>query len=109
MINILLEGYDIDTEWLYDDLKDYIKPNYSVAIVAFSFRDNRVKSVSDWNELYSRENGKYYSGIVSGFTAYGISEENISFINYFSDTKESPHRKLKMQILFIFLVVYRIK
>ena len=48
MINILLEGFDIDAPWLYGELKNYIKPNHSVAVVAFSFRDNRVKSLSDW-------------------------------------------------------------
>lgn len=52
MINILLEGFDIDAPWLYDELKNYIQPNHSVAVVAFSFRDNRVKSLSDWNALY---------------------------------------------------------
>lgn len=47
MINILLEGYDINADWLYNDLKKYILPNHSVAIVAFSFRDSRVKSLDD--------------------------------------------------------------
>ena len=31
MINILLEGFDIDAPWLYDELKNYIKPNLSVS------------------------------------------------------------------------------
>lgn len=79
MINILLEGFDIDAPWLYDELKNYIQPNHSVAAVAFSFRDNRVKSLSDWNALYSKECGKYHNGIVGGFTAYGIPEENELF------------------------------
>lgn len=103
MVNILLEGYDIDATWLYDDLKNYIKPNNSVAIVAFSFRDNQVRSISDWNELYSKENGKYYNGIVRGFAAYGISEKNISFINYFSDTKEAAVQKIKKADIVYFL------
>ena len=72
MINILLEGFDIDVPWLYDELKNYIQPSHSVAVVAFSFRDNRVKSLSDWNALYSKECGKYHNGIVGGLTAYGI-------------------------------------
>ena len=37
MINILLEGYDLNAEWLYDNLKLYIKPEYKVAVVAFRF------------------------------------------------------------------------
>lgn len=60
MINILLEGFDIDAPWLYGELKNYIKPNHSVAVVAFSFRDSRVKSLSDWDALYGKVNGKYH-------------------------------------------------
>lgn len=101
MINILLEGYEINAPYLYDGLKNYILPNYSVAVVAFSFRDREVKSSKDWNSLYSKENGIYYNGIVSGFTAYGISENNITFVNYFEDTKESAKQKVeKADILY---------
>lgn len=103
MINILLEGYDIGAPWLYDDLKNYIKPNLSVAVVAFSFRDNRVKSLSDWNALYSKETGKYYDGIVGGFASYGISEDNVSFINYFTDTKETAAQKIASAGIIYFL------
>lgn len=95
MINILLEGFDIDTPWLYDELKNYIKPYHSVAVVAFSFRDNCVKSLSDWDALYGKDKGKYYSGIVGGFKPYDIPEEKISFINYFTDTKETAAQKIK--------------
>lgn len=80
MTNILLEGFNINATWLYDELKNYIRPDYSVAVVAFSFRDNRVKSLEDWNLLYSKEAGKYYDGIIRGFTSYGISENNITFV-----------------------------
>ena len=103
MINILLEGFDIDAPWLYDELKNYIQPNHSVAVVAFSFRDNRVKSLSDWNALYSKECGKYHDGIVGGFTTYGIPEEKINFINYFTDTKESAAQKIKSADIVYFL------
>lgn len=93
MINILLEGYDIDAPWLYDELKNYIQPNHTVAVVAFSFRDD-LKTVLDWDVLYSK-NGKYYGGITGGFAAYGIPEENITFVNYFTDTRESAARKVE--------------
>ncbi len=95
MINILLEGYDINASYLYKYLKNYIMPDYSVAVVAFSFRDSEVKSLSDWNDLYSKKNSMYYNGIVSGFTAYGISENKINFINYFNDTKKTATQKIK--------------
>lgn len=95
MINILLEGYEINSDYLYDDLKKYILPNYSVAVVAFSFRDSECKNSTEWNLLYSKENGIYYNGIVNGFNAYGISEDNITFVNYFEDTKESAKQKIE--------------
>ena len=41
MVNILLERYMIDDAWLYDELKEYIKPHHNVLVVAFSFRDKR--------------------------------------------------------------------
>lgn len=103
MTNILLEGYDIGAAWLYDELKNYIKPNHSVAIVAFSFRDNRVKSLIDWNLLYGKEHGKYYDGIIGGFASYGISEDHITFINYFTDSKESAARKIERADIIYFL------
>ena len=95
MINILLEGYNIDVTWLYDELKNYIKSYYRVAVIAFSFRDEQAKTLADWNLLYSKENGRFYGGIAGAFASYGISEENITFINYFTDTKESAKRKIE--------------
>lgn len=103
MVNILLEGYEIDAPWLYEELKKYIKPINKVAVVAFSFRDSRVKSLADWNILYSKEDGRFYGGIVNGFTAYGIHEENISFVNYFADTKESAKQKIETADIVYFL------
>lgn len=103
MVNILLESYDINAPWLYEELKKYIKPIHKVAVVAFSFRDNRVKSLADWNLLYSKENGRFYGGIVGSFASYGIPEENISFVNYFVDTKKSAKQKIEIADIVYFL------
>ncbi|MBQ8551345.1 MAG: Type 1 glutamine amidotransferase-like domain-containing protein [Clostridia bacterium] len=103
MVNILLEGYDIQAPWLYDELKNYIKPTHKISVVAFSFRDSRVKSLLDWNVLYGEDNGRFYAGIVGGFTAYGVSKDNISFINYFTDTKESARQKIENADIIYFL------
>ena len=84
-------------------MKNYIKPNHTVAVIAFSFRDNRVKSLEDWNLLYSKENGKFYSGITSGFASYGIPECNVTFVNYFVDSKESAALKIANADIVYFL------
>ncbi len=92
MVHMLLEGFDIAAPWLYDDLKPYFHPEQKVAIVAFSFRDSRVKGAADWDALYHPEQGRYYGGMVGGFLTYGIREENIRWINYFTDSKEKAAR-----------------
>ncbi|MCD7859265.1 MAG: Type 1 glutamine amidotransferase-like domain-containing protein [Firmicutes bacterium] len=103
MINILLEGYDIAVPWLYDELKAYIKPSHKVAVIALSYRDNRVKSLEDWNVLYGKDNGRFYGGIVGGFSAYGISEDNMVFLNDFTDSRETAKRKIENADILYFL------
>ncbi len=103
MINILLEGYDIAVPWLFDELKAYIKPPHKAAVIALAYRDNRVKKAEDWNALYGKENGRYYCGIVDGLTAYGVSEENIDFLNYFIDSKETAKSKIENADILYFL------
>lgn len=103
MVNVLLEGYDIGASWLREKLKQYIKPEHRVAVVAFSFRDSRVRSLEDWNALYGRDSGKFYGGIVGGFAPYGIPGHNVTFLNYFTDTKESAAEKIKEADILYFL------
>ena len=103
MVNILLEGYDIDAPWLYGALRPHIRPTDRVAVVAFSFRDNRIKNAADLNRLYSRENGMYYDGITWGFAAYGIPPEQVTFLDYFRDTKESAAEKVDRADILYFL------
>ncbi|MBR5701807.1 MAG: Type 1 glutamine amidotransferase-like domain-containing protein [Oscillospiraceae bacterium] len=103
MVNILLEGYDIDAPWLYGELNPHIRPSDRVAVVAFSFRDTRVKTAEDWDRLYSKESGMYYGGITGGFAAYGIPESQISFLDYFRDTKEAAAEKVENADILYFL------
>lgn len=93
MVNILLEGYNIGERWLYRELKNYIKPSSKVAVVAFSFRESKVKNAEDWSALYGK-GGCVYCGIVEGLKAYGVTEESVSFINYFVDDKASATQKI---------------
>jgi len=92
VVNILLEGYDIDAPWLYSTLKNYIKPHHSVAVVAFSFRE--LQSAEEWELAYGKGKGRYYSGIAGAFAAYGVPEDRITFFNYFTDSRESAAQKI---------------
>lgn len=102
-VNILLEGYSIDAEYLYDSLRNYIKPNYKVAVIAFSFRDTNIQSAEDWDKYYGKENSFFYNGIVDSFKKYGISTEQISFINYFADSLETAVDKINNAEILYFL------
>ena len=102
-VNILLEGYDIDADYLYSSLKEYIKQNYKVAVIAFSFRDANIQSAEDWDKYYGEENSLFYNGIVDSFKKYGISIEQISFVNYFADTLETAIDKINNADILYFL------
>ena len=94
MINVLLEGYDLNAPWLSGALKRYLLPSRKVAVIALSFRDSVVKNQEDWNALYAKD-GVYYSGIVGTLEGYGIPEQQIAFVNVFSDTPDTANQKIR--------------
>lgn len=95
MVNVLLESYDLTAPFLVDKLRPYIKPNSHVAIVAFSFLPNQASCLEEWLKLYGREEGMFYSWLVDPFAEFGVPEENITFVNYFADTRDSAAQKVK--------------
>jgi len=95
MVNILLEGFEVDAPWLRPELRKYILPGMKVAIVALSFRDSQASDSDSWNSLYAREGGRYYAGMVNALCAYGIREDDISFVNYFADSREAAIAKVE--------------
>jgi len=103
MVNIFVESYDLTQEYLRDSLAKYIKPESRVAVVAFSFRDSQIASAAEWDALYSCENGRYYGGIVKPLLAYGVAEENVTFVNYFTDTSESAAETIRQTDIVYFL------
>ena len=95
MINILLDGYNIDEPWISETLEKYIKPSHKVTIVAFAFSDDDVKNANDWQSFYGKQNSKYYERFAAPLRHYGILDENITVINYFEDTKETAKAKIE--------------
>jgi peptidase E len=84
MTNILLSNYDISQEWCYPTLKEYIKPNSKVAVIAYSFRDSEVPDAAAWQNLYGK-NAPCRTGILRTLAAYGINENTVRFVDYFTD------------------------
>lgn len=93
MVNILFDCPNIDD--FYEDLKGYFSSRTRVAVVAFSFYDDYVKDAESWEKVYGKENGRCYYETVDSFRPFGVPEENITFINYFSDSKETAAQKIE--------------
>lgn len=93
MIHVLFDCPNLDD--FYEDLKDIFLPEQKVAVVAFSFYDDYVTDATSWERVYGKGVGRCYFETVEPLGAFGIPEENITFINYFTDTKESAAQKVK--------------
>lgn len=94
MINILLNLYNFHEEWCFETLKEILKKEHKVLVIPFSFNDDWMKNDDEWQIAYNPHTGKYYKDIIIPFLSYGIKEENINWINYFTDNKESSKSKI---------------
>ncbi|NFA61230.1 Type 1 glutamine amidotransferase-like domain-containing protein [Clostridium sporogenes] len=94
MINMLFSLYNFHESWARDIVTKYINSNDKVLIIPFSFGD-KIGNNKEWQDSYSKGNGKCYESIVAPFVNYGIKEKNINWINYFEDTKKNAKVKIK--------------
>ena len=101
MINILLEGYEINAPWLYDDLKKYILPNQLIAVIAFSFRDNEVKNLKDWDSLYSKEKVFIIMALSTALPPTEYRKIILHLLIILRIQRNLPYKKYKRQIFFI--------
>ena len=85
MVNILLSRGIINTGDIYIYLKEYIKPEHKVLLVALSFFDKDIKTEKEYNDLY--ENGSYSKRIMDSFFPYGIKENQIEVLNYYKNNE----------------------
>ena len=95
MTHVLIEGYDIDAPWLRGELQGILRAEARVTLVALAFRDAQVASARDWDALYGPEGGRYYEALVAPLAAYGIAKEQVAFVNWFSDTRETALAKIR--------------
>lgn len=100
-MNILLNLYDFHEGWAYPTLKDIITSDFRVVIIPFSFHEQWIQDEKQRQNAYGKEYGKYYQDIVRPFHHYGISDDKIQYIDYFTDTYESAKNKIEdSQIVF---------
>ena len=87
-MNVLLSSYNFHEKWIREELKDYIKENSKVVILPLAFSEKWICNSEQWDNAYSREQGKYYLEIVEPFLSFGIKEENILWLNYYRHNAE---------------------
>ena len=93
MVNILFDCYNIDD--FQEELSPYFSKDSRVAVIAFSFYDDTVYNAESWERVFGKGRGNCYYETVNPLSAFGVREENIVFINYFTDTTASAIEKLK--------------
>lgn len=101
MVNMLFSLYNFNENWAKDTVSKYINANDKVLVIPFSFGED-ISNDMDWQNEFGKNNGNHYKGIVTPFLSYGISEKNITFINYFKDTKESAKDRIKNSDIIFF-------
>lgn len=93
-MNILLDKLDFNGAWAFETLKNIIKPEHKICIIPFAFHEEWIKNEEEWQKFYNKVNGEHYKNMVLPFYDYGIDENNITLINYFTDSKESAKAKV---------------
>ncbi len=93
-MNILLDGLDFNESWAFETLKNIIKPEYKICMIPFAFHEEWIKNKAEWEKSYNKLDGEYYKNTVYPFYTYGIKDNNITLINYFTDSYESAKAKI---------------
>lgn len=93
-MNVLLNLYNFDAPWARPLLEKVLRPHMRALILPLSFHDDWVTNEEDWRLAYA-PGGEYYEELVAPFRAYGIQEEAIGWVDYFTDTPDSACAKLK--------------
>jgi peptidase E len=101
-LNILLDKLDFNEIWAYESLKNIIRPDFKICIIPFSFHEKWIKDKEEWETIYNNINGKEYIKIVSPFYTYGIKDDNIALVNYFTDSNESAIEKVNISDIVFF-------
>ena len=84
---VLMNTSMISESWCRPALAPLIHADDEVCVLAFSFFDD-TKNLDDWNRQYARGQGIWYRANTDVFFPYGLKENQIHWVNYFTDTKE---------------------
>lgn len=81
MINVLLNYYNFDGEWAYNHLERFVR-NKRPLIIPLAYREGQVWDNAGWLSVYGKD-GEKYDNIVCPFLAYGYSESDLDWLNFY--------------------------
>ncbi|MEG2290376.1 MAG: Type 1 glutamine amidotransferase-like domain-containing protein [Clostridium sp.] len=93
-MNILLDKLDFNEPWAFETLKNIIKSEHKICVIPFAFHEEWIKNEEEWEKVYNKLDGQYYKSTVAAFYTYGINDNNITLINYFTDSTETAKTKI---------------
>ncbi len=93
-VHVLMNSGEIDSKWVYPMLKDKIHPTDEVCVLALSFFDD-TNNIDDWNKQFKKGIGMWYRANTDVFFRYGLKENQIHWVNYFTDSRETILKKIQ--------------
>jgi peptidase E len=93
MIHVLTSRGILREPFMVEALKDIIKKEHKVCVVALSFFETHIYTIEAYDAYY-KKGGEYYQKMIDSFEPYGIKENQISFVYYYDMTKEEAKRNI---------------
>ncbi|AUD65342.1 hypothetical protein BK011_06440 [Tenericutes bacterium MZ-XQ] len=93
MIHVLTSRGILRESFMVDALKEIIKKEHKVCVVALSFFQKHIYTIEAYDAYY-KKGGEYYQKMIDSFEPYGIPEKHISFVYYYDMSKEEAKKKI---------------
>lgn len=80
-INVLLNYYNFDGDWAKPHLQKYLQGK-KVLIIPLAYRESQAWDNASWQTIYG-VGGEKYDKIMRPFYSFGLTDEDISWLNYY--------------------------
>ena len=94
MVNVLLNLYNFQEDWAFEELSQVLHPQQRVCLLPLSFHEDWVQNPQDWQREFGPAS-QHAAELLAAFGAYGIPAEQIESVNYFLDDPQSARDKVE--------------
>ena len=98
MANILLNYYNFDGDWAKEQVAPYLIGK-KVLILPLAFREIQAWDYDSWQNIYG-PNGEKYQNILRPFLAFGLTEQDVTWLNCFDETQNHLELITNADVLF---------